>query len=82
MSDYRGYSRKEVAMFARIGVELEVMRMVTVNQLYNAAVRKAFIENQQGPAVESLRRCIMEWDKGEKDGVRRLTPEWDALIEL
>jgi len=77
------YSEKEFQMFVNIGYKIDdlefLMRMLTANAIYNNAARKCFVENLTGPAVESLRRCLIAWDD---DYINRCTPEWDSMITL
>jgi hypothetical protein len=47
--------------------------------LYRMAMRNAFLNNKGGKADESLRNCIRAIDNGKPF---RMTPEWDALIDL
>lgn len=69
-------SEKENMMFGQLGI-LKID--LQVGQLYQLAVNRAFSENLQGPAVDSLRRCF----KALADpAMYRGTPEWDALISL
>lgn len=77
------YSEKEFKMFLDIGFKRDdleyLMRMITATAIYNNAARKCFVENLTGPAVESLRRCLIAWDV---DYINRCTPEWDEMINL
>lgn len=73
------YSEKEIQMFAALGLRALLDTSITVVQLYKMAVDEAFIENLQGPAVESLRRTYGAMAKCHP---YRQTKEWDDLISL
>lgn len=51
----------------------------TPNWLYSYAAGHCFRKNLSGPAADSLRRCLVHHDACS---LNRLTPEWDALIQL
>lgn len=74
------YSEKEVAMFEALGFgkELEFKVRITPLQLYQFAIHKVFASEITGSPVNSLRRCVIAMDNGKP----RLTPEFDALINL
>jgi len=76
-------SVKEKEMFKVLGFsDNDIAYMETdlsVIKSYEWAVSKIFMENQTGPAVESLRRCftaIMRFS------INRHTEEFDDLIQL
>lgn len=72
------YSKKERAMFARLGMTEMEMKLLAPAPLYTAAVWKMFIQPvDDKEATESLRRCAVAWDEGI---IMRSTPDWDALI--
>lgn len=73
------YSQLELGMFDSLGVAHIALSRLTAPEVYRLAGEKAFIEGLQGPAVDSLRRCISEIYHGH---FMRLTPEWDAMIRL
>jgi hypothetical protein len=72
------YSDAEMAMFKALGVEGWPLNL-TVNDLYPAIIQKVWMERMTGPAVESLRRCV---DAFQNETPKRLTPEFDALVQL
>ncbi len=45
----------------------------------DCVVMEVFLENKQGPEVDSLRRCVKALKNSE---LYRMTPEYDALIQL
>lgn len=73
-------SEKELAMFKALGMDwVEETAYRVANRLYRDAAMECFIENKTGPAVESLRRCLIALVSGD---VERETEEWDNLIQL
>lgn len=72
-------SEKERAMFTALGLEGQLWLPLPVSSFYEMAVRRVFLGNMQGPAVESLRRCVKALDTGK---IYRGTFEWDSLIQL
>ena len=79
------YSAKEQAMFEALGFSDLMCHVDIPPTLYDIAGLKCFVEGTEGPAVESLRRCL----KALKDGwgetgeaFYRMTPEFDNLIDL
>lgn len=74
------YSDKELKMIEFFGYgNIAQEQGVTAIVLYRMMVEKAFAENLHGPAVESLRRCFNAF---EQHTLYRMTPEWDAMIDL
>lgn len=76
------YSEKEIKLLLFFGLEKlldERDGFITPPTLYRMAVEKAFIDNLQGPEVESLRRCYKALIKSE---IYRGTFEWDNLIQF
>jgi hypothetical protein len=74
------YSKKELDMFALLGYNnLNMMSHLRPPQVYKLAMETIFVNNTQGLAVDSLRRCMRAmWDCK----IHRNTPEWDELIQL
>jgi hypothetical protein len=74
------YSAKEIEMFTNLGLAYYLpISYWAAPTLYKYAGELAFLNNQQGPAVESLRRCLKAmWDCR----LHRNTQEWDELIKL
>lgn len=73
------YSQAEIAMFTKLGFERELKtNLFTPRQVYLFAITKAFLEEQTGSAVESLRRTYKAMD----DGFPRICREFDNLIKL
>jgi hypothetical protein len=77
------YSDKEMKLFSYFGFGCLADRgddsCITAPVIYRMCVEKAFLNNMQGEAVESLRRCFSAL-VGSK--VFRMTPEWDEMIDL
>lgn len=75
-------SEKESEMFEQLGfkelIDLEVSDLHEMD-IYRMAVYKVFIEDMKGPAVESLRRTFTAFSRMKP---YRMTPEFDALIQL
>jgi hypothetical protein len=77
------YSEKEISMFSMIGVEKAALLLMPPVMAYNTAARIGFIEGKTGQAAESLRRCLVAFDKFYTDNaIRRMTKEWDSMIQL
>lgn len=80
------YSEKEFAMIQACSPHwaslIEKGASVTSipPQVLDMVVMEVFLENKQGPAVESLRRCVNSLKNVRK--LYRMTPEYDALIQL
>lgn len=80
------YSEKEFAMIKACSPHWAslIERGVSVTsippQVLDMVVMEVFLENKQGPAVESLRRCVNSLKNVKK--LYRMTPEYDALITL
>jgi hypothetical protein len=74
------YSQKEIDLFKYFGYDdLASCRSITVPVIYSMMVEKAFLCDMHGKPVESLRRCQKALNSRS---VYRLTPEWDAMIEM
>lgn len=74
------YSKKELEMFTLLDYEdLCYKTNLYPPSVYQIVAEACFIKDLQGLAVDSLRRCMEAFKKSE---VWRMTPEWDALIEL
>ena len=78
------YSDKEIQMFLMLGFEQDhldyMLQNITATAIYNQAARKCLVHRLSGPAVESLRNCLIAWDT--REDIKRNTPEWDQLIKL
>lgn len=78
----RKLSRAEVDMFIDLGYSRFVSEFIKgewpASIIYSVVADEVFLENRQGPAVEALRRAVKALRKGI---VRRLTPEFDALVK-
>ena len=76
-------SAKERAMLMALGahnlVDLVDREIWSVWEVYKTIGEFAFLNNAQGKPAESLRRCLNAWRKCDP---YRMTPEFDALIEL
>lgn len=72
------YSEKELALirYYRMEILTETVRPI---MLYNAMVYTAFVKDDRSCYAESLRRCILAL---EGNTIRRMTPEFDALIDI
>lgn len=79
------YSAKEQAMFEALGLSGLMDHIDIPPSLYDIAGLKCFVEGTEGPAVESLRRCLKVlkggWG-GVGESLYRMTPEFDSLIDL
>jgi hypothetical protein len=74
------YSDKERHLLHYFDVSDTVIDNIQPTQVYRMAVENAFIDKYyDGHMTESLRSCA----KALRDSsVTRLTPEWDAMINL
>lgn len=74
-------SEKEAKMFEILGFGYLLDKEIDIEalSLYRMATEQCFLENTQGPAVESLRKSYKAYLTCK---VYRMTPEFDALIEL
>lgn len=79
MSPVDRYSEKERALFVALGMGDCLWWPTPAPHLYEAALRRVFLSEIQGPAVTSLRRCVKALDAGRP---YRGTYEWDILIQL
>jgi len=76
----RDYSKRERELLKFFGVAKMIeARSMPVMAVYRSAMEQAFLDDMQGPEVESLRRCMRALQKGEP---YRNTPEWDELIKF
>lgn len=60
-------------------IETEVSFASVPPKVLDCVVMEVFLKNKQGPAVESLRRCV---NAIKHSKMYRMTPEYDALIKL
>jgi hypothetical protein len=73
------YSQKELQLFKEFQVAEYAYRLMAAD-IYRMAILNAFVTRRpESPATESLRRVYMAFTDGSR---KRLTPEFDALIEL
>ena len=70
------YSEAEMALFEHFGMA-DIAQNMQPPMLYTVLATKAFILNDQTPWSDSLRRCLLAFEKGT---AYRMTPEWDKLI--
>ncbi len=73
------YSEKEMQLIKRMGFEDEARRY-NAYEVFRRMSIKAFVSNMQGPAVESLRRCMYYLDHPEE--AEDSQEWWDNLIRL
>ena len=79
------FSTKEIYLFTELGMREELdfidnkILSISPMRLYDFAIRKVFIEELTGNAVDSLRRCIKAIDTGEYS---RNSLSFDELIQL
>ena len=73
------YSDKEFQMFAQLGFSYLVETTLEPAATYRTVALEVFCRNQQGAAVESLRRCMQAWCNNT---CHRMATEWDAMISL
>lgn len=71
-------SAKERDLFVFFGFS-DLVDVVEPVVLYHLCVEKAFVDDIQGPYVDSLRRCYRAL---LTCSVYRMTPEWDAMIRM
>jgi hypothetical protein len=71
------FSDKERDLFVFFGLSnlIDYIEPVT---LYQMCVEKAFLDDIQGPYVDSLRRCYKAL---RNCSVYRMTQEWDEMIQ-
>lgn len=74
-----GVSDKELLMFVYFGIQLGMIRYLSISDMYQIMVNDAFMKNMEGPAVESLRRCFSAF---RNCTTFRETPEFDDLIRM
>jgi hypothetical protein len=72
-------SQKEYDMIEAFGYAHLVQFGINVPSVIDMCVTKAFISNEQGNHVESLRRCL---NAIKTCNPYRCTPEYDSLIQL
>jgi hypothetical protein len=73
------YTAKETKLLDALGVSALTRQGISPLRVYEVAAVKAFRENSQGPAYDSLRRCL---NYLEDAGNFRGNDEFDALIQL
>lgn len=80
LSLYHKLSQSEQLMFTLLGYgDLLASEDLEPITMYRIALEDAFLNSKKGPGVESLRRCYKALTSGTP---HRLTPAFDALIEL
>lgn len=72
------YSEKEHQLIDHFGFD-EISEKINPIAMYRMMAEKAFMEELTGPAVDSLRRCLIAYHKCT---VYRMTKEWDDFIQL
>lgn len=81
----RFYSEKEFEMIKACSphwaslIEKGVSITSVPPTVLECVVMEVFLENKTGPAVDSLRRCV---NSIKNCSPYRMTPEYDALIQL
>jgi hypothetical protein len=74
------YSQKEIDLIRYFGYDdLIHDNNISAPTIYRMMVEKAFLCDLRGKPVESLRRCQRTLNSCF---IYRLTPEWDAMIEM
>ena len=77
------FFEKEKQMFMELGFDDNTLHRMEENMsaydAYECAVKKVFVQELKGKAVDSLRQCLMVLEDGE---AYRGTPEFDELIQL
>ena len=74
------YSEKEKQLFSSLGFSRLMEVFDNEPKLYHEVSLQVFIEGRSGKCVDSLRRCLQSIRS--LNGIYRLTPEFDNLIEL
>lgn len=79
------YSDKELEMIKQLSSHWYNLILrgdddsITPPTVFRILAEDCFVRDLKGPAVESLRRCMKAiWESK----IHRMTPEWDALIQL
>lgn len=72
------YSEKELELIRHFGFG-DVASNAYPPMIYNMMAVKAFMNNDHSNYAHSLRRCIRALETGS---CYRMTPEWDALIQI
>lgn len=76
------YSGKERKLLNHFGIEDALLDVIPIpSNVYRIAVFEAFIRTESGCYVNTLRRILRESKVGIGD-IYRMTPEFDALIQL
>ena len=73
------YSPKEIKLLDALDIPPVIRQGISPLRVYETAAVKAFRENRQGPAVDSLRRCL---NYLEDAGNFRGNDVFDSLIRL
>lgn len=79
------YSDKERKLFNWFGIDDRMIDSTSIAApgLYRTAIENAFLgEYNEGCETESLRLCGRAMFYPNKLGPKRLTPEWDEMIEF
>jgi len=72
------FSEKELELFDRLGFGYLADRIEPF-VLYRTVAEDCFVNDLKGPEVESIRACLRAFQDAN---LRRLTPEWDSLIQF
>lgn len=75
------YSEKEMELIRSLDCQ-EMLPFMLPHPVYRMMVEKVFMDNINDERSDSLRRCIQAWNGLHEEKIFRLTPEWDALIDL
>jgi hypothetical protein len=73
------YSLKEIELLDALDIHPVIRQGISPLRVYETAALKVFRENRQGPAVDSLRRCL---NYLEYAGNFRCNDAFDSLIRL
>ena len=73
------FTAKETRLLDALGVTHPMRNGISPLRVYEAAAVKAFRDNTQGPAADSLRRCL---NYLEDAAHFRGNDEFDSLIQL
>ena len=72
------YSEKELKLIKIMGFE-DICHRIEPNSLYNLMATKCFLDNICDNSSKSIRNCLKALINSN---IRRMTPEFDNLIEI
>ena len=83
MGDFLGmsgfeYSEKEQQLINYFGFG-DIADRINPIAMYRMMAEKAFMEEMTGPAVDSLRKCLIAYHKCT---IYRMSEEWDNMINV